>query len=107
MASTIQSNRESSYLNGSVYLITSDGRILNLPIPSPSRRDPLNWNLKKRALAILSIWFFTFVGAILVQGASLAMNGLRDEFSFEVMLPFYCSLNECAEIPFRKPNHSA
>jgi hypothetical protein len=90
MASTIQQRPGSSHLTGSVYLITSDGRILNLPIPSASRRDPLNFSLKRRALAILAIWFFTVVGSILAQGASLTINGLHEEFSAEVMLPRYC-----------------
>ena len=79
MVPTIQSKHESCDFSGSVYLITSDGRILDLPIPSASPHDPLNWSLKRRALASFAIGFFSFVG--------LAVNGLQEEFSFKVMLP--------------------
>jgi hypothetical protein len=87
MVPTIQSKHESCDLSGSVYLITSDGRILDLPIPSTSCHDPLNWSLKRRALASLAIGFFSFVGLVLVLGPNLAVAGLQEEFSFEVTLP--------------------
>lgn len=82
--------RDSFDLSGSVYLVTSDGRILNLPIPSESPCDPLNWSSKKRALVLLAIGVFSFVGLALVQGASLMMNGLSAEFSVEVRILSYC-----------------
>jgi hypothetical protein len=87
MIPAIQTKHESCDLSGSVYLIASDGRILDLPIPSASHHDPLNWSLKRRALASLAIGFFSFVGLVLVLGPNLAANGLREEFSFKVMLP--------------------
>lgn len=87
MVLTIQSKHESYDFSSSVYLITSDGRILDLPIPSTSCHDPLNWSLKRRALASLAIGFFSFVGLVLVLGPNLAVNGLQEDFSSEVMLP--------------------
>jgi len=87
MVPTIQSKDESCDFSGGVYLITSDGRILDLPIPSASPCDPLNWSLKRRALAAFAIGFFSFVGLVAVLGPNLAMNGLQEEFSFEVTLP--------------------
>jgi len=86
MVPTIQSKHESCDFSGSVYLITSDGRILDLPIPSTSPHDPLNWSLKRRALSSFAIGFFSFVGLVAVLGPNLAMNGLQEEFGSRVML---------------------
>ena len=70
--------------SGTVFLITSDGKVLNLPIPSDSRHDPLNWNTRKRVLAFLSIGVFSWIGLVLPQGAGLAFNGLELEFASKV-----------------------
>ena len=70
----------SSVRSGSVYLISSDGKILYLPIPSDSRHDPLNFSKRKRALALFSIGLFSWIGLTLPQGAGLAINGLEAEF---------------------------
>jgi hypothetical protein len=70
--------------SGSIFLITSDGKILNLPIPSESEYDPLNWSSRRRYLALFSIGFFSFVGLVAVLGPNLAVYGLEQDFSFEV-----------------------
>ena len=81
--------RDSFDLSGSVYLVTLDSRILNLPIPSESPCNPLNWSSKKRALVLLAIGVFSFVGLALVQGASLIINRLSTEFSIKVRILSY------------------
>jgi hypothetical protein len=68
----------------SVYLITSDGRTLELPIPSRSPNDPLRWSLLKRATVMSVVSLFTVVGLILVQGTSLLLFALENEYSPEV-----------------------
>ncbi|KAF2183700.1 MFS general substrate transporter [Zopfia rhizophila CBS 207.26] len=83
-----RSKHDSFNLSGSVFLITSDGRTLNLPIPSESPCDPLNWSSKKRALALLSIGLYSYVGLVVTQGASLTAKGLAQEFPYEQTKPF-------------------
>ncbi|KAL9076457.1 MAG: hypothetical protein Q9157_003641 [Trypethelium eluteriae] len=78
----------SSVRSGTVFLISSDGKILNLPIPSDSRYDPLNWSTRKRALALLSIVVYSLVGLVLPQGAGLTTNGLQIEFAGKLTKPF-------------------
>jgi hypothetical protein len=84
MAATDLSKRASSSLSGSVFLITSDGRILNLPIPSKSSRDPLNWGAGKRACAFLALIVFGIVGFVIIQAPSLMFTELSEEFTAEV-----------------------
>jgi hypothetical protein len=85
MVSTISPNHNSSALPGSVFLITSDGRTLRLPIPSPSPNDPLNWSLWKRVCALGALFFFTTVGLVLVQGTSLLLIELGEEYTVKVL----------------------
>lgn len=84
MNAAVVTDPPSRDLSGSVYLITSNGRILNLPIPTRSPRDPLNWSTRKRLLAFTTILFFAITGLLLVQAPSLMFNGLGKEFSAEV-----------------------
>jgi hypothetical protein len=72
-------------LSGSVFLIGANG-IISLPMPSRSRRDPLNWSPIKRAMAFVSLMWFSVIGLILVQGASLLFAGLALEFGPNVRL---------------------
>lgn len=58
--------------------------MLHLPIPSSSRSDPLNWSFQKRAMALGSMFFFTIIGLVQMQGASLLGMTLKDEYSTEV-----------------------
>lgn len=75
---------DSFMLAGSVFLITSDGKTLSLPVPSQSPHDPLNWTWRKRAVALFPIVLFSILGLVLTQGASLNYIGLSKEFSAEV-----------------------
>ena len=70
-----------SMVPGSVFLITSDGRTLYLPIPSPSPHDPLNWGVRKRFAALGALFFFAIISLVQVQGASLLMVALEDEYA--------------------------
>jgi len=81
-----RSKYESRDFSGSVFLISSDGRMLKLPIPTSSSRDPLNWSKMKRARAFFAIFFFSIMGLVLVQGPSLMFVPLSEEFSEEVIL---------------------
>jgi hypothetical protein len=86
MTPTILSEHAFCDLSGSVYLISSDGRMLSLPIPTRSTRDPLNWSTNKRARALLALIFFAVVGLVQVQGPSLMLNELAKEYSAEVWI---------------------
>ena len=81
---SIYSNRskyESMDLSGSVYLVSGDGKIISLPMPSRSPRDPLNWSRKKRVLAFLPVLWYQIVCLVLVQGTSSLYLGVLQEFT--------------------------
>jgi hypothetical protein len=83
-ASFVLPRPQSGDLSGSVYLIAANGRMLNLPMPSTSPRDPLNWSFDKRVRAFASMIFFTVVALAEVQGPSLMLAGLSQEYASEV-----------------------
>ncbi|KAH6693361.1 major facilitator superfamily transporter [Leptodontidium sp. MPI-SDFR-AT-0119] len=87
-APSLASKRETLDISGSVYLISSDGRTINLPIPTHSERDPLNWSSTKRAGAFLALLVFSCAGLIVVQGASLMFKPLALEFTANETKPF-------------------
>ncbi|KAH7016719.1 major facilitator superfamily transporter [Ilyonectria destructans] len=78
------SRRDSSNLPGSVFLIAGDGRILQLPMPSKSPRDPLSWSPAKRFTTISVLVFFSTVALLNVQAASLMYGPLSNEFDDEI-----------------------
>jgi len=85
MAGSITQSKHASWdLASSVFLITSDGRTLSLPIPSKSHRDPLNWSKRKRAGALFSLMLFSVIGLTMVQGPSLMYEPLWAEFGDQV-----------------------
>jgi hypothetical protein len=81
------SKYDSRDFSGSVFLISSDGRMLRLPIPTRSPRDPLNWSKMKKARAFSAIFVFNVVGLVLIEGPSLMLESLKLEFSEEVRRP--------------------
>jgi hypothetical protein len=85
----------SSLLPGSVFLITSDGRTLRLPIPSPYSNDPLNWTLRKRICALVALFFFTIIGLVQLQGVSLLFIALEEEYTPKVFVIYFFVLNFC------------
>lgn len=86
MAPITPSKHASCDLSGSVYMIASDGRMLSLPIPTRSPRDPLNWSAKKRASALFAVISFAIVGLVQLQGPSLMFNELVKEYTAEVCI---------------------
>jgi hypothetical protein len=79
------SKYDSCDLSGSVFLIGNNG-VISLPMPSRSPRDPLNWSQWKRGMAFFALGWFSVVGLVLVQGASLMFGGLMTEFTPMVCL---------------------
>lgn len=84
LSMTGRQKHDSFNLSGSVFLITSDGQIVSLPIPSENPCDPLNWTWKKRALALVLVGTFGYVGLVATQGASVVSSGLAKEFPYKV-----------------------
>ncbi|KAJ0162584.1 putative MFS-type transporter [Colletotrichum tanaceti] len=66
---------------GSIYLITSDGTTLKLPMPSTSPYDPLTWSLTKRLLAMAVLVLYSIVSMVETQAASLMYRSLAAEFN--------------------------
>ncbi|GKT57997.1 major facilitator superfamily transporter [Colletotrichum tofieldiae] len=71
----------SADLSGSIYLITSDGQTLKLPMPSNSPYDPLNWSLPKRLFAMGVLILYSIVSMMETQAASLMYRSLAAEFN--------------------------
>ena len=79
-------NRESYMLSGSIFLITSSGKTLNLPVPSSSPADPLNWSMWKTTGAVAAIALNSVVSLTVVQAASLLYQGIMAEFGKQVCM---------------------
>ncbi|EKD20957.1 uncharacterized protein L3040_004576 [Drepanopeziza brunnea f. sp. 'multigermtubi'] len=86
---------------GSVFLITSTGDTIGLPIPSKSPNDPLTWCSLKLFLVFVSMSVFTTVGLILVQGTSLLLETLGNEYNEEInpKEPLSLRLEVLASVP--------
>jgi hypothetical protein len=83
-ASTVSRKRESYNLSGSIFLVTSSGRVLNLPVPSESPADPLNWGRWKTVGAITAVAWYSIVSLTVVQAASMLYHGIMADFGGEV-----------------------
>lgn len=62
-----RSKHRSMDLSGSVFLIASNGHVLNLPIPSESPDDPLNWANTRRLLIFAILVSYGAVSLFLIQ----------------------------------------
>ncbi|KAM0431358.1 hypothetical protein ACHAPT_005334 [Fusarium lateritium] len=82
-----QSNRDSLHAAGSVFFVSSAGRVLKLPIPSNSHRDPLTWRPSKRALAFIALQFYSIVASFEVNLPGLLMLAIKDDFGDENTQP--------------------
>lgn len=71
---------ESYDLSGSVFLVTSDGKTLSLPVPSDSEHDPLNWGRWKFLGAFVSLVWFVAFPTTAVQAAAQMIHGIGKEF---------------------------
>ncbi|KAK1986947.1 major facilitator superfamily transporter [Colletotrichum cereale] len=71
----------SAELSGSIYLISSDGQTLKLPMTSKSPHDPLSWSLPTRMLAMGVVILYSVVSIMETQAASLMYPSLAAEFN--------------------------
>ena len=80
-STTALRNKHESYnLSGSVFLITSDGTTLKLPVPSDSPADPLGWGRWKRIGAFLAVYWYSTITLTSAQAASMMFQGISREF---------------------------
>lgn len=89
MASSTHSSitkRESIPTAGSVFFISSAGRVLKLPIPSGSYRDPLTWSWSKRFLAFFALQSLSIAVSFELNLPGLLIEAIRHEFKDEVWL---------------------
>jgi MFS family permease len=75
---------ESYSLSGSVFLITGNGKTLNLPAPSASPADPLGWSKWKRAGAFFAVAWFSIVALAVAQAAGIFMRVISRDFKVGV-----------------------
>ncbi|KAH6695756.1 major facilitator superfamily domain-containing protein [Plectosphaerella plurivora] len=69
---------------GSVFLISSAGDVLKLPIPSESPVDPLNWSWPRRIGALLTIILTSSITLFEVKMSALLMVPFQLDFASEV-----------------------
>lgn len=69
---------------GSVYLISSDGQMLSLPIPSNSPDDPLTWSLARRLLIFTILTVFSALSMFLIQTPGSLYGAFVTDFTEEV-----------------------
>ncbi|KAH3963932.1 hypothetical protein HBH70_230030 [Parastagonospora nodorum] len=74
---------ESYTLAGSVFLITGNGKTLNLPAPSDSPADPLSWSKWKRAGVALAVGWFSIVALAVAQAAGIFLRVISHEFNID------------------------
>jgi hypothetical protein len=67
-------------------ITTSSGKTLNLPVPSSSPADPLNWSMWKTTGAVAAIALYSVVSLTAVQAASLMYHGIMTEFGKQVCM---------------------
>ena len=80
----IRPKYESVDFSGSVFIVSSEGEVLKLPIPTKSAQDPLNWSKWKQARAFLALYIFAISADVLAQGSSYLVDQFRDDFSIPV-----------------------
>ncbi|TLS27414.1 hypothetical protein PpBr36_04182 [Pyricularia pennisetigena] len=74
--------------SSSLFLITSDGRTLSLPIASPSPRDPLNWSLRCRFMIFFSLAIMGGIAVTMLNAPSLLRTAMGREFGERRMEQF-------------------
>ncbi|KAF2726616.1 MFS general substrate transporter [Polyplosphaeria fusca] len=58
------------------------------PIPSQCSRDPLNWSSTKRVFIFISVGVYSWTSTVVVQAASLMLNGLSKDFAAQISYPW-------------------
>lgn len=81
---TKRRKHESYNLSGSIFLVTSSGTTLSLPVPSDSPDDPLNWGRWKTVGAITAVAWYSVVSLTVSQAASMVLHGILVEFEGQV-----------------------
>ncbi|KAH7095543.1 major facilitator superfamily domain-containing protein [Paraphoma chrysanthemicola] len=89
LATTQSRKRESYNMSGSVFLITSMGQTLKLPIPSESPADPLGWGKWKRAGAFLAVFWFSAVSLTVAQAMSVLLGAIAEDFVADNLGPWH------------------
>jgi hypothetical protein len=82
--SSIIAKRESLPTAGSVFFVASNGRVLRLPIPSRSYRDPLTWSWTKRLLAFCALQTLSISASFALNLPGLLIRAIKDEFKDQV-----------------------
>ncbi|KAF4502496.1 mfs general substrate transporter [Fusarium agapanthi] len=80
--------RESVPTAGSVFFVSSNGRVLKLPIPSKSYRDPLTWSRSKRLMGFLALQCFSMAASFELNLPGLLLQAIGEEFKDKPMGPF-------------------
>ncbi|GKU21071.1 unnamed protein product [Fusarium langsethiae] len=80
--------RESLPTAGSVFFVSSNGRVLRLPIPSRSYRDPLTWSWTKRLLAFCALQTLSISASFALNLPGLLIRAITDEFKNKETAPF-------------------
>lgn len=81
---TAKRKHESYDLSGSVFLVSGEGKTFDLPIPSNSRHDPLNWSRWKTGAAMVAVGWYSATALTAVQSVSLMLDGIEPQFTDEV-----------------------
>ncbi|KAI6358954.1 hypothetical protein MCOR25_007217 [Pyricularia grisea] len=72
----------------SLFLITSDGRTLSLPIASPSPRDPLNWSIRCRFMIFFSLAIMGGISVTMLNAPAILRGAMGVEFGERRMAQF-------------------
>lgn len=80
------SRRDSLQAAGSVFFVSSAGRVLKLPIPSNSPRDPLTWSRSKRWLAFIALQLYSVVASFELNLLGVLGKAIRLEFDEDVSI---------------------
>ncbi|KAF7514638.1 hypothetical protein G7054_g15138 [Neopestalotiopsis clavispora] len=83
-ATTKASKHQSIDMAGSVFLISSAGNVLRLPIPSNSPYDPLAWSWPRRIIAFCCLQLFSVVASFEVNIPGTLMPAFHAEFAKDV-----------------------
>ncbi|KAH7175258.1 major facilitator superfamily domain-containing protein [Dactylonectria macrodidyma] len=82
------STGDSLHAAGSVFFVTSAGRVLKLPISSTSHRDPLTWSRSKRWLAFVALQLYSVVATFEFNLLGFFTGAIQHEFDEKEMGSF-------------------
>ncbi|KAM0495325.1 hypothetical protein ACHAP8_008172 [Fusarium lateritium] len=88
LPSPTAAKRESLPTAGSVFFVSSNGRVLKLPIPSSSYRDPLTWSSTKRLLAFCALQTLSISASFALNLPGMLIRAISDEFKNKGTGPF-------------------